>query len=170
MNYTEQLKLVTPEYTEALNELGTLVESLPNKFPDDIEYFRSGFRLPLRTKDMKSNTYYTVTKSLPYPYPENPDWYAIPSELGKVTERGDDSGFEINYKIKKGSLTIKSDPYDNNEFSDIKELPAKELSLAEIQKIIEELSIAHPVHPDKDKLDQNKRTRNASSLIRRLLF
>ena len=166
---TEQLRFVIPEYAQGLSELDSLVASLPNQFPDDIEYSRSGFRLPLRAEGMATDTYYTVTKTLTYPYPENPDWAVIPAKLGQVTDWGDGGGYVTHYEMKEGLLTTKSYPYENNEFLD-EELPTRELSEAKIRKLIEDLSICQPIHPDKVEQERIRRTTNAGSFIRRVLF
>ncbi len=169
MTDAEQLKLVTPEYTQGLSELDSLAVSILNQFPDDIEYSRTGFRLPLRSEGMSIDTYFTVTKSLPYPYTENPDWADIPAKLGKVTDWSDGGGYVTRYEMKEGLLTSRSYPYENNEFLD-EELPTRELAEAEVRKLIGDLSVSEPTHPDKVAQERAGRTAKIGAFILRALF
>ncbi|HSX47289.1 MAG TPA: hypothetical protein VLF63_00800, partial [Patescibacteria group bacterium] len=157
------------EYAQTLGELDALVASLPDQFPDDIEYSRSGFRLLLRNGGMESDTYLAVTKSLTYPYAENPDWTRIPAKLGLVAGLEVSGGYVTEYEMKEGLLTARSYIFENNEFSD-EEFPTRTLSVEEIRKLVEDLSISQPFHPDKVENEPTHRTTKIGSLIRKALF
>ncbi len=167
---SEQLRLVPPEYDHALHELDSLVASFLDRFPDDIEYYRNGCGLSLRSEGMAPNTYYVVSKSLPFPYPEAPDWSTIKATLGHTTEHGKNSGYTVHYEMDGGLLTATSAAYDNNEFLDEDWPSPQELSEADIRRIIDELSAAEPVHPDAIEQGKIGKIARVSSFIKRVLF
>ena len=144
-NY-EQLQFVTPEYDALIITLDSVASNLLRCFPDHIEYYKTSLRLPLKTEGMKPNAYYAVTKSLSYPFPDNPDWALIPAKLGLIQESERDCGHLVIYENPEGILTSKVLPYTNNEWG-TPENP-EVVPETEIQKIIDELSKSTPVHPD----------------------
>lgn len=168
MPEAEQLRFVTPEYANALNDLDSLVSTLPEKFPDDVEFSSSGFRLLLFAKGMSSGSYYTVSKTLSYPYPENPDWTSVEFRLGQVNEYEEGCGYITRFNMIEGFLTSSGLYYENSNF--FKDSPSKDLSESDIRKIIEELSNAQPVHPDKAENKQISKIAKVQSFVRRVLF
>lgn len=152
----EQLQLASPEYGAALIDLTAVAIEVMDRHPESVLYHRAYSRLPLKSPSGREGEYYVISRSLPLPHPENPDWASIRPEVGKVEVVDSGLNSTTSYAVEEGVLTFERLKNESNEDGSEGTFRSQ-LSLDELRDLIEELKTGIPFNDEEEpEIDQRR--------------